>query len=256
MSTSFSTADLRQTLRFPFQSKSWLNHFIIGSGLLLANSFIPFLPVLLVYGYMLRLMRHTLHETEVTMPEWGQWGDLFKDGLRCVAIGLVYLGPSLIIFMGGAGLYFMTMMGGVMLTEQRTSRGMPMFPAIMFGAVMIFFAAMFIGWLLGIVGTLPLPVALAHATAQNRLSAAFDLRALATIIRADKWGYLLSWVLVLGLFQTIYFIFLLFYFTVILCFIGYLLITPITFYLMLVSTAVFGQFYRENMPQPTVGSGA
>lgn len=257
MSTAFSTADLRTALRFPFQSKGWLNHFLVGSALFFANSFIPFIPAIFVYGYCARLMRHTVNGQALALPEWNDWGGLFKDGLRSTAIGFLYLGPGAIVMLGGSLIYFMAIMVGVIATDDGAVEVVsPVFPLFMFGAVAVLFISMALGWALWTLGAVPMPLALAHSAARQQFLAAFDLRALGQIIRADKWGYLLSWVIVMGLVGVIYLAFMLLYFTVILCLFSYVFLAPLGFYAMLVAAAVFGNFYRENMPAPALLSAS
>ena len=255
MSNSFSAADLRTVLRFPFQAKGWLNHFLVGSALFFANAFVPFIPVIFAYGYLARLLRNTANGQPLTMPEWNDWGGLFKDGLRSMAVGLLYLGPSTIVMVGGGFIYFAAMMTVAFTAESgATDTATSPFFILWLGAFFIFFISMFLGWLLWTLGAVPLPLALAHSAARQQFLAAFDLRVFGKIIRADKWGYLLSWVIVMGLFGVIYTAFMLMYFTVVLCVFSYILITPLAFYVMLVAAAVFGNFYRENMPTPSVPS--
>jgi len=110
----------------------------------------------------------------------------------------------------------------------------------------VLFGSMFFGWFLSVLGALPLPVALAHFVARDKFSAAFDLRVIGKLILADKWGYLLSWVVVMGLFGLVYIGFFLIYSTFILCAFAYIIVTPFVFYIMLVAAVVFGSFYRDG----------
>lgn len=248
MANSFSAADLRKTLSFPFQSKGGWNHFLIGSALLFANAFIPFIPALLVNGYFVRLMRNAIHDQPFSLPDWDQWGDLAKDGFRSMVIAFIYLGPGFVVWFGGFLVYFVVAFLGAIMSESGSANRtmIQTFPLLFLIAIIILFGSMFFGWLLSVLGALPLPVALAHFVARDKFSAAFDLRVIGKLILADKWGYLLSWVVVIGLSGLVYIGFFLLYSTVILCAFAYLIVTPFVFYVMLVASVLFGSFYREG----------
>lgn len=66
------------------------------------------------------------------------------------------------------------------------------------------------------------------------------------LLRASKLGFFIAWVVVLGLITLLYLVFTLSYYTLILlCFLP-VLVAPLSFYLMLVASALFGQTYRES----------
>ena len=106
MSAESSVAPLKRLLRFPFRDPRWQGKFVVGSALALAGSVIPIVPTLFVYGYFVRIMRQVLAGQAPTLPQWDDWGDLFRDGLRAFAIGLVYFLPAMVVWLAGMGLYF------------------------------------------------------------------------------------------------------------------------------------------------------
>lgn len=248
MADVFSITSLRTAFTFPFQSRDWSGRFLIGIALLFASLFIPIIPALFVYGYAIAVMRQTIKGENPVLPEWKDWGQLARDGLRSLAVGVAYLGPGLVIMIGGWVAYMVMYFGGSVLLFSTPSYQNPSSLAfvLMFGSLVILFLSMLVGGLLNIVGVIPLPAALAHFVANDKLSAAFQVRQWGAIVRADKWGYFIGWVVVLGLMGVIYFAFMLLYFTVIFCCLMYFVAIPIGFYLLLVSAVIFGQFYREG----------
>lgn len=77
---------------FPFRDEHWQTKTLIGGLLALVGML--FFPLLLpIYGYSLRILRHTIHEGQPTLPEWDDWGGLFLDGLRMWVVSFVYLLP-------------------------------------------------------------------------------------------------------------------------------------------------------------------
>jgi len=249
MTESLSTQSLRSAFVFPFQSKDWISRFVIGVALIFAGMVIPILPVIFVYGYMIEVMRLSIQGEALVLPAWTNWGKLFKDGLRSLAVALVFLGPAIIVGIIGFGAYIAMIAGSVALSPEPSSSSGALAFFLMMGGMGTLFLSMFVGWFLLIAGSIPLPAAIAHFAARDKLGAAFHIREWGAIIRADKWGYFIAWVVALGLIGLIYVGFMLVYFTFIFCFLGYFLAFPIAYYMMLVTTAIFGQFYREGAGQ-------
>jgi hypothetical protein len=249
MGESLTSNYLRTAFNFPFQRKDWIVPFSIGFALLFAGMIVPIIPILFVYGYIAEIMRMAIKGEEMVLPSWNNWGTLFKDGLRCVGVGLAYLGPGIIVSMIGFIAYFVMIVASVALTPESssydsTSAGLSVL--VMFGAMGTLFLSMFFGTLLLLAGAIPLPAALAHFIAHDQLGSAFHLREWGRIVRKDKWGYFIAWLLVVGLLGVVYLGFILAYMTFILCLVGYLFLFPISFYIMLVSASLFGKHYRDS----------
>jgi hypothetical protein len=248
MSEVFSSGSLRSLIKFPFQSPNWKGRFLIGSGLLLASYIIPIVPAIFVYGYLAGVMRQAIQGEPLVLPEWRDWGRLAKDGVRCFVVGLLFMAPGFIVMYAGMALYMVVFVwGSASMNAGATSDAISSLPFfLMFGAMGIFFISMFLGWFLTMLGLVPFPAALAHFVAQDKVGAALNVREWSKIIKADKWGYLVSWVITLGLGGIIYFAFMLVYFLGIFCFPIFIVFVPVGLYLLLVAAAVFGQFYREG----------
>ena len=252
-----SPPSLRTAFKFPFRAKEWIVPFIIGTALMFAGMILPIIPVIFVYGYLAEVMRMSIQGQEMTLPVWKDWGKLFKDGLRCIGVGLVYLGPALVMSIFGMIAYF-GMFAAMIATTAASpsdSAASALVSFLSLGAMGILFLSMFLSMILFLVGGIPLPAALAHFIVRDKVGAAFHLREWGRIIGNDKWGYSIAWLLVLGMMGVFYFAFMLAYMTFILCFVGILLAFPAGFYIMVVSAALFGQVYREGSLQPEVHSG-
>ena len=248
MSEAFSLAPLKRILRFPFQEAQWQGKFVIGSALTLAGMIIPIIPAIFVYGYVLRVMRQVLAGQAPGLPQWDEWGDLFRDGLSAFAVGLVYFLPALIVWIVGIGLYFATTfyLPFAATTGADETEIIASFMLMTFGGMAVMFLSMALGTILGLLGAVAVPMATAHFAAEGRLGAAFRVRQWWRILKADKMGYFAAWVVVAGLFAVLYAAVLVLYSTLILCFIIPILAAPIGFYLLLVGAAAFGETYREN----------
>jgi len=108
------------------------------------------------------------------------------------------------------------------------------------------FVSLFLGTLLFLLGSILLPVATAHFVAQDKLTAAFQVRAWWPLLKANKLDYFIAWVVVAGLLALAYLAFTLAYYTLILICLAPFLMAPLGFYVMLVASALFGQTYRES----------
>ena len=250
MSKIKTTAALESILSFPFQGTDWKNRFGIGVALTLANLVIPFVPAIFVAGYVLRVMRQAVRGEEPSLPPWDDWGEMALDGLRVWAINLAYLAPGLVVMLGGLVLYFAASFGlpfTMMSMEEGGQQVAPLASLLMiFGSMAIMFLSMAVGWALSAVGGIPLPMAKAHFAAQGKVSAAFRVREWWPLLRDNKLGYFIAWVVIAGLFTMWYFASMLAYYTIVLLWLAPLLGLPLGFYLSLVNAALFGRVYRES----------
>jgi hypothetical protein len=247
MTDSFSTTSLRAAFKYPFQSPEGLSRFLVGVALLFLGLFIPVLPAIFVYGYVIQVMRRVIQGEAPTLPEWKDWGRLGADGLRSFVVAAVYLGPSLVIMVGGWVLYMVMYLGGFsLLSNVRHAAPSGLALMLIVGALGVLFLSLFASLCLLLIGGVPLPAALAHLAAREKLGAAFNVFEWGAILSADRWGYFISWVVVMGLGSLLYVATLLIYFTIVLCAVAYVIVLPLSFYLLLVGAAVFAQAYREG----------
>jgi hypothetical protein len=242
---------LKTLFNFPFQGPNWRNNFIIGAALTLANSIVPLVPMIFVCGYALQIMRRTIEGQELELPPWDDWGKLALDGLRLMLVGLVYLLPGILVLMVGVALYFASIFSWPLLasTAERGSDGQValLLSISVLGSMAIMMLSMLLGWLLILLGLIPLPVATAHFTVRDQVAAAFRIREWWPLLRVNRLGYFAAWVVVFGLMAILYFAFAMAYYTLILCCLIPLLAAPVNFYLSVIAAALFGQTYRESM---------
>lgn len=254
MSEATTTASLRSLIKFPFRGPDWQRRLIIGAGLVLIPLLIPiplirWLPSILLSGYILKVMRQAIKGEELTLPAWEDWGELTLDGLRVTLVNLVYLLPGMLVMFGGMAVYFLfSIAAPLQAAVAEETGGMPgTFLVMLFGSMAVMMLSMFLGWLLFILGAIPLPVALGHFAAKGELAAAFRVREWWALLRVNKLGYFIAWVVILGLFTVLYLVFVLAYSSVILCCLIPFLMAPVGFYLSLVYAALFGQTYRDSV---------
>jgi hypothetical protein len=86
---------ITDSLTYLRESDGWVKTVVIG-GLLTLLGFLV-VPTVLVAGYLVRVLRGTMHGDD-TPPRFDDWGDLAGDGLRAFAIAIVYgLIPALLV---------------------------------------------------------------------------------------------------------------------------------------------------------------
>ena len=236
---------LKPIFRFPMRDKDSANRFLVGSALSLAGFLIPILPGLLAYGYAIRVMRQTATGDSPSMPAWDDWNDFMKEGVRGVVVSFVCFFPAFLVFLLGFGLYLAAFIALAMADSGGSQSDAALISLTLLGTAALF-ASIPIGSILLILGAVPLPLATAHIAVKDSLAAAFRVREWWPILRANKLGYFIVWVIVAGLFGMTYFVFFTAYYTLILaCFLPFL-IAPASFYTMLLAGALFGHVYHES----------
>ncbi len=235
-------SDLKFLFRFPFQGPDWVNRFIIGCALYFAGWVIPIVPVLFVFGYAVEVMRRVIQGEEPGLPLWQDWGRLFVSGLRAFAVALVYLLPGTLIWLGGFAIYMVGSFGLIPFAERQQ-------PDVFFMAFIVLMAicllSFFVGSLLLFLGVIPLPAAMAHFVAEDRLGAAFQVRRWWTVLKERRWEYAIAWLLLFGIISVVYLAQLLLYYSVCLCWLIPISSAPVGFYATLVSAALFGLVWRD-----------
>ena len=83
------------SLTYPRESDEWVKTVVLG-GLLTLLGFLV-VPTVLVAGYLVRVLRGTMHGDDAP-PQFDDWGSLAGDGVRAFAIALAYgLVPAVVV---------------------------------------------------------------------------------------------------------------------------------------------------------------
>ena len=245
MSEGLSVSVLKSIFRFPFRGPGWQGRFLMGSVFILASFLIPVLPLLFVAGYGLAITRRAIRGETLDLPAWQDWGRLAMDGLRGGVVSLVYLLPGTLVMGGGMVVYFAAVFG-LAATESFAGRYGGPEPMLIFLAMAIMFLATAVGLLLQLLGAIPLPVAMVHFVRRDRVAAAFYVREWWPLLWANALGWLVTWVVIAGLWVVVYLGLMVAYYTICLCCLVPFLSAPLLFYVWLVAAALLGQTYRES----------
>jgi hypothetical protein len=243
-----STTSIADTLAFPFRSDHATNRLLAGVGLLFLSIIIPVLPALVVYGYLIQIMRQVIDGQPARLPEWKDWGALFVDGLKAVLVGLVYLLPGMLAFMIGLGAYCGSslLLFGLSENTSATSGADGVFAALLVVSMVALFLSFSIGAILSLLGALPIPAAEARLSESKSFGSAFALGRLYAVIKANPGGYIVAWLLLAGMWAFMTWGLMVAYYTLVLACLMPLLILPVSFYSLLVAAALFGEAYRDG----------
>ena len=252
MTTDLTTITLKTFFRFPFSGPGWQNRLMTGMALSLGVFFIPILPSLLVEGYALRIMRQTSGGEAPSLPEWNDWGGLLLDGLKMMVVRILYLLPGYLLMVGAFVVYMFSffllpLTMGLMESSGRgsSSAASGMLVLVMFLSMGIMFVGLALGSLLLLLGALPLPVALARLAQTGKLGAAFELRQITRLLRANKLGFLIAWVISAGLLYLISITVMLLYYSLVLMCLAPFVLIPLSYLLGLIAAALFGNGYAQ-----------
>lgn len=264
MSEELTTTSLKTLLKFPFKERDWKSRFLVGILLYLAIYLIPLFGLAawaFLNGYAIRMMRRASRGEELILPAWDDWGEMAKDGVQGFLIQMAYMLPGLLVYLGGALVYFIASFFLPMFLvipgagrEDDPSTVILML-ILVFASLAILFIAMFLGMALMLLGAIPLPMALAHFSTKGNLSAAFRVKEWWPLLRANKLGYFIAWMIIVGLGSMLYLAIMPFYFALVFTFFlmpflmafVFILFAPLSFYLAAVSAAVYGRTYWESV---------
>lgn len=250
-----SIDDIADLLTFPFEASDWPGKLAIGVGLLLLSLFMPFIPALAVYGYLLAVMRQVIEGKGASLPEWEDWGKLFLDGLRAFVVGLVYLLPAILVTGFGCGIYFAATIAMPIATSSGTTdpNSGSLFFMFFFAAIVLLFFCLAVGSVLTILGGLPLPMAEASLSETSLLKRAFAIGDVIRMVRANPGGYIVAWLVLAGMLAFMYWATLIVYYTLVLACLIPILVLPVILYALLIAAALFGEAYRVSAEKLSAG---
>ena len=252
MTQNRATSNLKDSLFYPFSDSDWKRKLVIASVIAFFGVVIPLIiPIILLVGYCKRIMRRIIQEGEDPfLPEWDDWGNLFANGVGLFGVGLIYSLPSIVLFVAGYGL----MMSVPFIAEYVEASGNSLpydfdlfFLAGTFGGMAIFGVSMLASIITGVM----MPPALAHAVAKDEFSAAFRVREWWPIFRTNLTGFLFSYVILMGTWFAANFVMQFLYMTLVLCCLVPFAWSAATAVVMVVSSAMFAQAYREGVQNLT-----
>ena len=240
----FSTRGLSQALTFPFRGSK----FLIACLVTFSAFFIPFVPYLALRGYSFRVMKRVLQgDGQLEMPEWDDWGQLLKDGLRLWGANLVYSLPLLVLWAGMFTLYALFMITLIAASAGRESDLLAMFSVL--GAFFpILMAVVLLGMLIFQAALyFILPAANAHLVTKDRFGAAFAVGEWGRVLKANFGGFVVLFLLSVGGYMVFTFALQFLYMTMVLCALLPFVSAAFIAYATLVVDGLSALLYREGL---------
>ncbi len=173
---SAAAFDFVASLRVVTDDPAWLRKLLVGSLVTLFGILV--LPLPLLIGYQLRVVRNTARGDARPIPEWEDWGGLFMDGLRVLALII----PHQLAFMLAVGAPFAAIvLGGAALGDN--AGPLVMLLLLPLGLLTVAAALVFAGYV---------QVAQIRLAVTDNLGAAFDFAANAAFLRRSIIPLLLA----------------------------------------------------------------
>ena len=87
-----TSGDLKDNLTFMFRDPEWKKKILIGAG-------VNMIPILNFVngGYMLAVIQNLRNGIRPPLPAWSDFGKFFMDGLKMIAISLIYAIPMILL---------------------------------------------------------------------------------------------------------------------------------------------------------------
>ncbi|OQY21508.1 MAG: hypothetical protein B6I34_07190 [Anaerolineaceae bacterium 4572_32.1] len=203
---------------FIFDDENWIVKILIGGVL----SLIPFVGVLLLYGYGMQVMKNVIKEKAQPLPEWSDWGDILVKGLMYLIISFVYALP--IVLLGACYVLLIGAIGAA--ASEDTINVIASFGGICYGGFALLYAIFMM---------LALPPALGRYLDTGELGAAFRLSEVFALVRDNIGAWLIALVItwLAGMIASV---------GIILCVVGVLFTA---FWANLVMMYLWGDVYRQ-----------
>lgn len=150
---------------FSFQDKSWVSKFLLAAVI----SLVPILSFAWV-GYVVELVKNVIDRKAEPLPEWGDFGKKFMDGLILTVVYFVYSLPALLVVCLMSGLIFIpaTMQSGGNFSENSLN-------AIATGSGVVYFCLICLVALYALVLAVLLPGILANFAQKRTFGSCFEL---------------------------------------------------------------------------------
>jgi hypothetical protein len=144
-------------------------------------------------------------------------------------------------------IFFAGIFGSAIAASSTPGRASATVGPIFIGGWFGFILFLFVGLALIFIGSIPTPLAIAQYARTGQIGSGYRLQEMWQIFRANVSGYLLAWIVNLGIRSAMSTAILLAYMTVILCFALPIILAPIGFYSILLYATLFGMAYRDGI---------
>ncbi|GCF12162.1 hypothetical protein Harman_00970 [Haloarcula mannanilytica] len=179
---------LEDALRYPWNGEQKVETILIGGVLSLLGVF--FIPVLFVYGYLIRTLRAVHAGDDEVPPVFDEWGDLLVEGLVAFLISLVYSLVPLVVL----GLAFASLV--LPFSVVTSTNGDPA-SGLAIGGLLLALVAIVVTVAVSLGAVYLLPAAVAAYAVTGRVGAAFSPGTLRAI--GGSGTYAVGWVVAVAI---------------------------------------------------------
>lgn len=88
--------NISEAFSFHFQDKDWFRKLGIGGLIGLFGNFL-ILPLFLLLGYQVEVVRRVMRGDKEVLPDWDDWGELFMDGVKMFGGLILYSLPLIVV---------------------------------------------------------------------------------------------------------------------------------------------------------------
>jgi len=211
--------DIAASLRFTTEDKKWVEKILIAAVLIFTV-----IGGIAVLGWTVEIVRRVIRQDQELLPEWGEIGKYFVDGLIVIGVIFLWMLP-LIVVAACLGIF-----GAIVSSAASDSGGNA---GTWLGACIAFLSLPY-----GLIVSFLIPPMMGIYATQGRFADAVNPAKAWQLARANLGGFLVAWVVAaaVGLVASVV--------GSILCLIG---TYPLTAYAAAVSGHLYGQAYREGM---------
>jgi hypothetical protein len=94
--------DYGKAFTFMFEDREWLRKLGIGTavalvGILFAPFIIGLVPLIIVLGYTIEVIRNVMNGEERPLPEWSDWGGFLSRGFKVAAAAFIWALPAILL---------------------------------------------------------------------------------------------------------------------------------------------------------------
>lgn len=168
--------DFGKAFMFMFEDPEWLKKLGIGTlvglvGLLLSPILIGVIPLMIVIGYTVVVLKNVMNGVDLPLPEWDDWGEFLSLGFKVFAATLIWVLPIILLTIPLA-------IGSALIDDSRGAEGIGI-AIVACGSCLVFLWSLFV--------TVLTPAIYVRIAATDRFSSAFQFGQMVAFTR-DNLG--------------------------------------------------------------------
>lgn len=193
---TFTSANLKTVFTYMFKGEDWQNKLLITAALMLVSFVIPIVPVLALFGYLMKFVKNVIEgDGQPALPEWDDGRDMIRNGFKLLGLFLIFSLSLIILWIIGFGIIFSPFI--LMFMDSDSGFMVPVGTFMLIGL----FSALGEFFMLGLslVVVFLQSISICHVSVKGQTSAAFRFGEWGRILRANAGEFLLVFIIMFGL---------------------------------------------------------